>query len=204
MEGTQQDPSYTSVAKLGGGCGDHMFPGTFQVGGCCALRAALRQEWGTTACLEVNRLACRSLHVPQPCSAATDPLKTTHTTLPIPGTKQAQRGVWNSVALRVRLNSPGKADGVAGLGVNGSYREYHHMVWRLGADTRISQVRAHSRGVACACWQVCQQLLGGSQAVVAAVVQALGCLATMCSPGPPTSFRLPAAAWRCHLESRLG
>lgn len=33
MEGAEQDPSYTSVARLGGGCGDHMFPGTFQVGG---------------------------------------------------------------------------------------------------------------------------------------------------------------------------
>jgi hypothetical protein len=31
MEGTQQEPEYTQVAKLGAGCGDHMFPGTFQV-----------------------------------------------------------------------------------------------------------------------------------------------------------------------------
>ena len=32
MEGTQQDPSYASVCKLGAGCGDSMFPGTFKVG----------------------------------------------------------------------------------------------------------------------------------------------------------------------------
>ena len=32
MEGAQQDPSYTSVCKLGQGYGDSMFPGTFKVG----------------------------------------------------------------------------------------------------------------------------------------------------------------------------
>ena len=32
MEGTQQDPSYASVCKLGAGYGDSMFPGTFKVG----------------------------------------------------------------------------------------------------------------------------------------------------------------------------
>jgi len=44
--------------------------------------------------------------------------------------------------LRVRLNTPGRADGVAGLGVNGSYREFSKMVWRLSPDTLITQVRS--------------------------------------------------------------
>lgn len=82
MEGTQQDPGYTQVAKLGGGCGDHLFPQTFRV----------------------------------------------------------QRGAWNSVQLRVRLNTPGRADGVAGLGVNGQYREFDSMVWRSSADSLITEV----------------------------------------------------------------
>ena len=37
MEGTQQDATYTDVARLGGGCGDSMFPGTLQV---CWVRNA--------------------------------------------------------------------------------------------------------------------------------------------------------------------
>ncbi|KAL4458953.1 hypothetical protein ABPG75_013818 [Micractinium tetrahymenae] len=82
MERTQQAPEYGQVAKLGQGCGDHLFPGTFQV----------------------------------------------------------QRGVWNTVLLRVRLNTPGQPDGVAGLGVNGGYVEYRKMAWRARPETLITEV----------------------------------------------------------------
>ena len=59
-----------------------------------------------------------------------------------PPTLQVQKGVWNSVVMRVRLNTPGRADGVAGLGVNGQYRSFDRMVWRTQADTLITQVGA--------------------------------------------------------------
>lgn len=45
------------------------------------------------------------------------------------------------MTLRVRLNTPGQADGVAGLGVNGKYVEYQKMIWRLQPDTMITQAR---------------------------------------------------------------
>lgn len=61
---------------------------------------------------------------------------------------QVERGVWNRVQIRVRLNTPGRADGIAGLGVNGHYRQFDRMVWRTHPDTRITEVR---QGV-CACW----------------------------------------------------
>lgn len=61
--------------------------------------------------------------------------------LPRPaGPLQVQKGVWNEVVLRVRLNTPGRADGVAGLGVNGQYREYDKMVWRLDGATALTTV----------------------------------------------------------------
>lgn len=63
-----------------------------------------------------------------------------------PPSVQAQAGAWNSAVLRVRLNTPGRADGVAGLGLNGQYREYGRMVWRKSADTRITQVRRGREG----------------------------------------------------------
>ncbi len=44
------------------------------------------------------------------------------------------------MVLRVRLNTPGRADGVAGLGVNGVYREFDRMVWRLDDSTMITAV----------------------------------------------------------------
>ena len=50
------------------------------------------------------------------------------------------RGVWNRVQIRVRLNRPGCADGIAGLGVNGHYREFDRMVWRNEPGTRITEV----------------------------------------------------------------
>jgi pantothenate kinase-related protein Tda10 len=55
--------------------------------------------------------------------------------------------VWNDVVLRVRLNTPGRADGVAGLGVNGQYREYDKMVWRLDGATNITTVSRWRRTV---------------------------------------------------------
>jgi hypothetical protein len=51
MEGTQQDPSYAEVAKLGYGSGDHLFPGTFQVGMCAGCWVAA----GWLACCGVPR-----------------------------------------------------------------------------------------------------------------------------------------------------
>lgn len=48
--------------------------------------------------------------------------------------------MWNRVQIRVRLNRPGCADGIAGLGVNGHYREFDKMVWRSHPDTRITEV----------------------------------------------------------------
>ena len=47
--------------------------------------------------------------------------------------------MWNRVQIRVRLNTPGQADGIAGLGVNGAYREFSRMVWRTKPDTRITE-----------------------------------------------------------------
>ncbi len=52
--------------------------------------------------------------------------------------------MWHKVTLRVRLNTPGHADGVAGLGLNNRYVEYRSMVWRLRPETLITEA---SRGV---------------------------------------------------------
>lgn len=42
--------------------------------------------------------------------------------------------------IRVRLNTPGRADGVAGMGLNGSYVDYSKMVWRASAESLITEV----------------------------------------------------------------
>lgn len=54
--------------------------------------------------------------------------------------------MWNRVQIRVRLNRPGCADGIAGLGVNGHYREFDKMVWRSHPDTRITEVGREGGG----------------------------------------------------------
>eukprot|EP00887_Chlorella_sp_A99_P006680 scaffold3.g6680.t1 len=46
-------------------------------------------------------------------------------------------GAWNSVALSMRLNTPGQRDGYISLAVNGARREYQAMYWRSSGDQLI-------------------------------------------------------------------
>lgn len=111
---------------------------------------------GWVALRWVGTPRCNSLHLHggEPRPAHTSPSREAPSPVP-----QVQRGVWNRAVLRVRLNTPGAADGVAGLGINGQYRSYDKMVWRKSAGTLITEVRgsaglglAQSAGSAITAW----------------------------------------------------
>ena len=49
-------------------------------------------------------------------------------------------GAWNSIVLRMKLNTPGKRDGIMSLTVNGETNSYDKMMWRNKADQKIQGV----------------------------------------------------------------
>ena len=49
-------------------------------------------------------------------------------------------GVWNTVRLRVRLNTPGKEDGSVGVWVNGTGRELSGMAWRGSKPIQLTAI----------------------------------------------------------------
>lgn len=60
------------------------------------------------------------------------------------GVLQFQPGVWNDVAVRVRLNTVGRDDGGLRVTVNGTCRELPTMRWRSRQETVISAVMFHT------------------------------------------------------------
>jgi hypothetical protein len=49
-------------------------------------------------------------------------------------------GEWNDVVIRMKLNSPGKKDGVMSLTVNGQTNSYDKMAWRSSSSQKIQGV----------------------------------------------------------------
>ena len=49
-------------------------------------------------------------------------------------------GEWNDVVIRMKLNTPGKRDGVMALTVNGQANSYGKMMWRSSASQKIQGV----------------------------------------------------------------
>jgi hypothetical protein len=49
-------------------------------------------------------------------------------------------GSWNDVSLRVKLNTPGKRDGIMSMTVNGKTQTYGKMMWRNGANQKVQGV----------------------------------------------------------------
>ena len=58
------------------------------------------------------------------------------------GELQFRPSGWNDVSVRVRLNTPGEADGGLRVAVNGVVREFEGMQWRCGdaADVTVAGV----------------------------------------------------------------
>lgn len=50
------------------------------------------------------------------------------------------RGAWNNISMYIKLNTPGKYDGVVQLTVNGETRRYSKMRWRDNASLQFNYI----------------------------------------------------------------
>lgn len=57
----------------------------------------------------------------------------------VDGGLQLNRGAWNDVAVYIAMGTPGVADGVIMLWVNGSVRRVSDVAWRVSPDVGISR-----------------------------------------------------------------
>lgn len=55
-------------------------------------------------------------------------------------TFKLRKGQWNTISMRMSLNTPGQANGVLEATVNGVKREFTEMRWRSSAATKINMV----------------------------------------------------------------